>query len=682
MAPVTVTFTPEVRALDATSINDFTEKNFHGLLSVVAPERSKEQREKKRPPIHLTLVIDRSGSMSGQPLKLVKKAAEYIVDQLTEDDKLAVVDYGCDVVKRFGLTQCTDANRHEMKQDLKNLATRGMTNLCGGLLEGIKQYNGSTSGVSAAMEYVGNMVSKLTAKIPENAEAGEAAVKSVFLLTDGLANVGPTTCSEIGRQMKVALSEVNSKSKSAENNPVTVHCFGFGDGHDPEMLSSLAKTGRGDFLYIENERSIGTSFGTALGGLLSTAVTKVEVSIALEETLAASMTVPSNDMDIEASAASSAGAGALPTTPGSVHHVMEMEVPKAISKQFEIEHHKAFVYNGQRIPPRIVLKLGEMFYEERRDILISFKNLRKAAELKFDKDTMESATLNIASATVSYFDLETKQTHTSSSSPDAEFVVVNRDDEMSDIGTTPPPTVAAQLRVQYFGNSILRSSMSDLAQPDVKVKSHMYRVLCLDTLATAKDKAGAGSLEEARNLVKTTSAEIQKFLDQLNQRLQTIQAARLNETLNPHVAEERRELENATKMLRNLVQDLNDCLGDMRDVSQFEAVGRKKMIWHSGSHAKQRGCGQMNNCNMNAMQAGHQMEATAFVNNSSSPSNMNPLGAFTNSLFGGPSSSNTNAFGAGMFANNSGNAMPMQQPMSKGNSNKGNSKGARNMFGW
>src|SRR5665647_771753 len=54
-----------------------------------APAAAQVQRE----PIHLALVIDRSGSMSGVPLQEALKCAEHIVRRMRPTDRIAVIAY-------------------------------------------------------------------------------------------------------------------------------------------------------------------------------------------------------------------------------------------------------------------------------------------------------------------------------------------------------------------------------------------------------------------------------------------------------------------------------------------------------------------------------------------------------------------------------------------------------------
>ena len=51
------------------------------LVSLKAPKEVEEDDEDKRAPIDLVAVIDKSGSMEGEKLKLVKKTLEFVLTQ-------------------------------------------------------------------------------------------------------------------------------------------------------------------------------------------------------------------------------------------------------------------------------------------------------------------------------------------------------------------------------------------------------------------------------------------------------------------------------------------------------------------------------------------------------------------------------------------------------------------------
>lgn len=66
------------------------------LLRLQAPDRPASSAP-ARQPLRLAVVIDRSGSMSGEPLHEALRCAEYIANGLQPADRLAVVLYDDEV---------------------------------------------------------------------------------------------------------------------------------------------------------------------------------------------------------------------------------------------------------------------------------------------------------------------------------------------------------------------------------------------------------------------------------------------------------------------------------------------------------------------------------------------------------------------------------------------------------
>ena len=61
------------------------------LVRIQAPDAPAELPQ--RSPLHLSLVIDRSGSMSGKPLAEAQRCAEFVLDGLLPTDRLSLVVY-------------------------------------------------------------------------------------------------------------------------------------------------------------------------------------------------------------------------------------------------------------------------------------------------------------------------------------------------------------------------------------------------------------------------------------------------------------------------------------------------------------------------------------------------------------------------------------------------------------
>lgn len=101
-----------------------------------------------------------------------------------------------------------------------------------------------------------------------------AVVRSTFLFTDGLANAGVTKPEEICAMAAGAIGEMADKRCSLST-------FGFGSDHNADLLQSLAEVGEGIYSYVENQEKIAESFGEALGGLLSTTHQNVRLTLKL-----------------------------------------------------------------------------------------------------------------------------------------------------------------------------------------------------------------------------------------------------------------------------------------------------------------------------------------------------------------------------------------------------------------
>jgi len=194
-----------------------------------------------RPPINLSLVLDRSGSMSGPPLDEAKRAAARFAGYLGDGDRLAVVVFDERVDTIFG-PQAADGQsaRHAIEQ----VYSGGTTNLSGGWLEGRTHVqSGLVDGTNR-----------------------------VVLLTDGQANVGIT---ELGRLAELA--------RGAQQERVSTTCIGFGRHFNENLLRAMSDGGAGNFWYIESEDQMTSVFDEEIEGLVSLAAQNLKVAVRLSD---------------------------------------------------------------------------------------------------------------------------------------------------------------------------------------------------------------------------------------------------------------------------------------------------------------------------------------------------------------------------------------------------------------
>src|SRR5690348_4197740 len=95
----------------------------------------------------IALVIDTSGSMDGlihgrhsqKKIDLVKQAAAKVIDRLTDDDTLCVIQFS-DQVRTLVHAQQVGSNRRRMLGSVNNLYAQGGTLMAGGITEALREF--------------------------------------------------------------------------------------------------------------------------------------------------------------------------------------------------------------------------------------------------------------------------------------------------------------------------------------------------------------------------------------------------------------------------------------------------------------------------------------------------------------------------------------------------------------
>jgi len=107
-------------------------------LRIRAPVLAPED-ESKRSVVSLSAVLDKSGSMAGSKLALVKHTCQFMLGQLGLNDKIGVVEYDSEVNEIIPLSKTTELFQQQAARVINSMRDGSCTNLSGGLFKGIAQ---------------------------------------------------------------------------------------------------------------------------------------------------------------------------------------------------------------------------------------------------------------------------------------------------------------------------------------------------------------------------------------------------------------------------------------------------------------------------------------------------------------------------------------------------------------
>jgi Ca-activated chloride channel family protein len=202
-------------------------------------EAAAQKKRPKRTPLNLAVVLDRSGSMTGAKIEKARQAALQVVERLAPDDIFSLVSYSDNAEVMVSAQRVEDKAR--IKREINRIEAGGSTAL----------YAGVTSGASQIEEFI-------SAK----------RINRVILLSDGLANRGPSSTRDL-RRLGHELSEKG----------IAVTTIGVGDDYNEDLMAGLAEASDANYYYVKDTEKLPEIFAKELGELLTVAAREVRIEV-------------------------------------------------------------------------------------------------------------------------------------------------------------------------------------------------------------------------------------------------------------------------------------------------------------------------------------------------------------------------------------------------------------------
>lgn len=186
------------------------------LTALVAFDAPISESDSARPGECLIPILDRSGSMSGEPMNSCKQALHTLVDRMKPQDVFGLVTFDTEARIHVPTRSIRDHDIATVHQLIDSIQPGGSTDLSAGYLLGLDQARRNVQRTGA----------------------------SVILLSDGHANSGIQNQSKISKIASSALAE-----------SITSTTIGIGQGYDETLLAQIATIGNGAhrFAYTSDD---------------------------------------------------------------------------------------------------------------------------------------------------------------------------------------------------------------------------------------------------------------------------------------------------------------------------------------------------------------------------------------------------------------------------------------------
>jgi Ca-activated chloride channel family protein len=195
-----------------------------------------------RVPMNLSVVLDHSGSMAGAKIEKARQAACVAIDRLNDDDIFSLVIFDNETEVLLPPERVGDARQRErLKQRIDSIRPAGGTAIHAGVLLGAQQLR--------------RFIDK-------------ERINRVVLLSDGLANVGPSRTSDLA-----------ALGRDLRREGMSVTTIGLGDDYNEDLMAALAEASNANYYYVRDAEKLPGIFAEELGAARSVIARGVTIRI-------------------------------------------------------------------------------------------------------------------------------------------------------------------------------------------------------------------------------------------------------------------------------------------------------------------------------------------------------------------------------------------------------------------
>jgi Ca-activated chloride channel family protein len=195
--------------------------------------------DQKRAPISLAVVLDTSGSMSGEKIEEARRSVLRLLADMRDDDEITVVRYS-DTSEMVQPLSRVGNVRTELAAKIRQLEASGGTNIPGGLAHGLRALD----------------------------ESARGRVRRIVLVSDGLDSTR---------------AQAENLARTSFSSGITVSSLGIGLDFDESYMGSLAQNGHGNFAFVKDGASLATFLHRELEETAGTTIENARVRLQLPE---------------------------------------------------------------------------------------------------------------------------------------------------------------------------------------------------------------------------------------------------------------------------------------------------------------------------------------------------------------------------------------------------------------